>query len=129
MITTPELKCLISPYDIKFVTIRSRKGCALRVPSLLTTKFGPSPCFQDGWTDLDAWGPSRTSRTINRRPGRLIDPGRVPWSSWSSPIWGTYIYHIYNIYIYYSYNNTYITPYIYTHTHTHTYILHLLGYR
>jgi len=42
MITTPELKCLISPYDIKFVTIRSRKGCALRVPSLLTTKFGPS---------------------------------------------------------------------------------------
>ena len=85
------------------------------------------PCFQDGWTGLDAWGPSRTSRTINRRPGRLIDPGRVPWSSWSSPIWGTYIYHIYNIYIYYSYNNTYITPYIYTHTHT--YILHLLGYR
>ena len=91
--------------------------------SIDPTKLYPiEPCFQDGWTGLDAWGPSRTSRTINRRPGRLIDPGRVPWSSWSSPIWGTYIYHIYNIYIYiyYSYNNTYITPYIYTHTHLYT---------
>ena len=83
------------------------------------------PCFQDGWTGLDAWGPSRTSRTINRRPGRLIDPGRVPWSSWSSPIWGTYIYHIYNIYIYiYTIVITIHTlHHIYTHTHTLIYYI------
>ena len=76
----------------------ARKICLF--DDLNSVDFVWDPCFQDGWTGLDAWGPSRTSRTINRRPGRLIDPGRVPWSSWSSPIWGTYIYHIYNIYIY-----------------------------
>jgi len=84
-----------------------------------------SPCFQDGWTGLDAWGPSRTSRTINRRPGRLIDPGRVPWSSWSSPIWGTYIYHIYNIYIYTIVITIHTLHHIYIHTHTHTLIYYI----
>jgi len=69
--------------------------------------FTSLPCFQDGWSSLDAWGLSRTTRTINRRPGRLIDPGRVPWSS---PIYGELIYHIY---------------YIVTQTNIHTLIYYM----
>ena len=47
--------------------------------------IGCVQCYQDGWSSLVAWGPSRT---ISRRPGRLIDPRRVPWSSRSSPTYG-----------------------------------------
>jgi len=49
-------------------------GYRLLFPTLLRA-MGGEQCFQDGWSCLDAGGPSRSSRTISRRPGRLIDPG------------------------------------------------------